>query len=157
MELTDKMIKRFWMRVLKKGLNECWNWIGGKTKGYGAFRVGSRVYRAHRISYHLAYGECPDDLMIMHACDNPRCVNPSHLTLGTCADNLHDMVVKGRSNRGERNGNAKLTTKKVMKIKMLLTQNVPHKQIASMTNVPLHQVKNISYGHTWKHVTIDAR
>lgn len=150
MELTDKIIQRFWKRVRKSDPDKCWIWRGATAKGYGMLRVGERNQGAHRISYYLAHGDCPKDLMVLHACDNPRCVNPAHLSLGTCADNIHDMHKKGRGNKGEKNGNARLTTKQVVKIKLLLSQNVPCTRIASMMRVTLPQVRNISQGHTWK-------
>jgi hypothetical protein len=68
-------------------------------KGYGQFYVGQRTYRAHRVAYELATGEWPGELFVCHHCDNPGCVNPDLLWLGTPRDNTRDMFRKGRANR----------------------------------------------------------
>lgn len=88
---------RFWEHVEKT--DACWNWTGCvDVKGYGSISTsrGSRPLQAHRVSYQIANGPIPDGMMVLHRCDNPRCVNPSHLFLGTAADNTHDMMSKER-------------------------------------------------------------
>lgn len=77
--------------------NSCWEWIASLTKyGYGSFGIGkNRVLLAHRVSYKIYKGD-PSDLLVCHACDNPKCVNPEHLFLGTHKDNTTDSVNKGR-------------------------------------------------------------
>jgi hypothetical protein len=88
--------ERFILRV-KKGRG-CWEWTGARNwKGYGVLRVDERNQLAHRIAYQLAYGETPFDLYVLHHCDNPGCVRPDHLFLGTLADNNADMRAKGRN------------------------------------------------------------
>lgn len=79
----------------------CWNWEGGLVCGYGQFapRHGKNV-RAHRFSYELYRGEIPTGMCVLHRCDNPRCVNPGHLFLGTNLDNTRDMIEKGRMRTG---------------------------------------------------------
>lgn len=90
---------RFWSHVIK--IDGCWIWTASKRyKGYGAFcwrRDGVLIQgRAHRYSYELHYGTFPDELFVLHKCDNPPCVNPKHLFLGTVLDNNLDMCRKGR-------------------------------------------------------------
>lgn len=88
---------RFWKYVDKKGENECWEWNRSKyPNGYG--RIGKHY--AHRFSWILTNGEIPNGLHVCHSCDNPPCVNPKHLWLGTVADNMHDRDSKGRGRYG---------------------------------------------------------
>lgn len=81
--------------------NGCWQWQAGLTKDkYGAFKVNGATIGAHRLSYILYIGEIPDSMYICHKCDNPSCVNPFHLFLGTPNDNIQDMITKGRNYGG---------------------------------------------------------
>jgi len=94
----------FWEKVAKKGYNECWEWQGYRDKNdYGYHQLGDRNFLAHRIAWILSHGEpIPPGLVVMHICDNPPCCNPSHLKLGTKAENNLDRAQKGRSARGEK-------------------------------------------------------
>lgn len=74
----------------------CWEWTGWRAHGYGYFFHEGKDQRAHRVSYELFVGSIPDGLVVMHSCDNRPCVNPDHLSVGTQADNVRDMVAKGR-------------------------------------------------------------
>lgn len=83
--------------VVHRRLGRCWVWLGGKTwNGYGTRRVNGRRVRAHRHAYSEAYGAEPGELFVCHRCDNPLCVRPSHLFLGTNSDNMRDCFAKGR-------------------------------------------------------------
>lgn len=86
----------FWRRVVKT--DTCWLWMGAKSKGYGRYRIvrGANSRRCHRVSWELAHGPIPPGMVVMHSCDNPSCVNPAHLSLGTQRDNVHDAIAKGR-------------------------------------------------------------
>jgi hypothetical protein len=89
---------RFWSRVAVRQPSDCWEWTGCRTAlGYGRFGIGKRVVKAHRRAWELVNGAIPDGLWVLHKCDNPPCVNPSHLWLGTDAENQHDMSAKGRN------------------------------------------------------------
>lgn len=97
----------------------CWEWVKKKFRnGYGCFCYRGRYLLAHRVAYEAYYGEEPPDMIVMHSCDNPGCVNPQHLSLGTHADNARDKVSKGRCNpaRGDRHPRYKLSDDDIKEI-----------------------------------------
>jgi hypothetical protein len=111
---------QFWAKVRKT--RGCWLWIGTTTAdGYGRCGFGRGRRMAHRFSWELRNGPIKDGLLVLHRCDNPPCVRPSHLFLGTDADNSDDMIRKGRQRHpsGEQHGMAKLTAAQVAKIRSL--------------------------------------
>lgn len=86
---------RFWAKVDRSG--DCWMWTAGRDRnGYGVFRHEARQWRAPRVAWTFTYGDIPAGLVVMHSCDNPPCVNPAHLSLGTSGDNARDAARKGR-------------------------------------------------------------
>lgn len=90
------LASEFKKRVDRSG--ECWEWTGHRqTQGYGQVQVNAKLWTAHRLAWTLYNGPIPDGKLICHSCDNPGCVNPEHLFLGTHADNMEDMVAKNRS------------------------------------------------------------
>lgn len=94
--ITESVIRRFNKKfsIIPSG---CWIWTGAKCpKGYGFMSVGKSLWRAHRISWTIKNGPIPPRMDICHKCDTPSCVNPDHLFVGTRADNIHDMIAKGR-------------------------------------------------------------
>src|ERR1700756_2891954 len=110
--LRGRVEDRFWAKVAKGP--GCWEWQGKRHyKGYGHFTVRGqgrrRTLKAHRVSWELANGPIPEGLHVLHSCDNPPCVNPDHLFLGTDMDNVHDRDAKGRRNvAGSRSWKAQL-------------------------------------------------
>lgn len=116
---------RFWSHVeIPQDRSQCWIWTGATTGcGYGKMHVGGRQIIASRLSYLIAHGTIDDSMFVCHSCDNPICVNPDHIWQGSPADNVRDMVEKGRAKgavRGDisRNPskNAILTKSKVIEI-----------------------------------------
>lgn len=142
--------ERFWAKVNKT--ETCWVWVGGRPKGrYGEFSVGKSMKRAHRISWELANGPIPTGLYVLHSCDNPPCVNPNHLFLGTQTDNVHDMENKKRGIhfRGEDNGRAKLTVVQVFEIRKLLARGDKKARIAKQYSINPVSVAYIENGKNW--------
>lgn len=89
---------RFWSKVVRKGPDDCWIWTASTSSGYGHFPDGISVCnerKAHRIAYTLSNGSIPEGMCVMHLCNNPKCVNPNHLVLGTHQDNMDHMVESG--------------------------------------------------------------
>lgn len=97
--------ERLLMRV-GWGMTDCWHWRGAQNKfGYGRMTYEGRLQVAHRLAYRTFVGEIPDGLYVLHKCDNPACINPEHLWLGTYSDNMRDCWAKGRHpGRSKRNG-----------------------------------------------------
>jgi hypothetical protein len=104
----------------------CWEWTAARfDTGYGAISYKGKTRYAHRVSYSEFVGAIPNGMLVCHHCDNPACVNPQHLFLGTSADNMSDKVAKGRSVRGEKSSNSKLTELEARLIKKFLKRNPP--------------------------------
>ena len=99
MHLTESDKQRFWNKVAVKSKNECWKWIGYKPTKYGNMSVNNKGENVQRISYFLEYGQFDESLDVCHSCDEPTCVNPKHLFIGTRKDNMQDMASKDRGTK----------------------------------------------------------
>lgn len=145
---------RFWSKVQKLGPNDCWNYLAGKTNRYGRFHYRGHHVNAHRFAWFLSYGPIPEDLWVLHKCDNPACCNPSHLFLGTHTDNMRDMGGKNRKYRiyGERNPAVKLTENQVKEIKESLTNGVKQRLLAIKYKVTESNIHYIKSGKRWSHI-----
>lgn len=149
------LIDQFYRYVGRKQPNGCILWTGTTTKdGYGRISktIANSKRQAHRISYELFVGPIHDSLFVLHRCDNPLCINPTHLFLGTHQDNMTDMLVKGRSSRGERNRHAKLTESQVVEITNLRARGVALKTIVQMFGINRGSVWCIVSKKTWKNI-----
>lgn len=149
---------RFWRFVTKKPEAECWEWQGQKlSNGYGRISLGAKelgAEGAHRVSWRLANKkEIPQGLYVMHQCDNPSCVNPNHLTIGTAKDNTQDMIRKGRKKTiaplGEENGKSLLNAEKVLLIR---ASTLNHAALGRQLNVSPNCIRGVRTGRTWSHI-----
>ncbi len=141
-------IKRFRTHIKKtKG---CWEWQLRKDKdGYGIFTIKSKSKKAHRISYEINKKEIPSGMHVLHKCDNPSCVNPAHLFLGTHQDNMVDMAVKGRRS-GEKNPRSKLSENSVYFIRKLHKKGgITQTAIAKTYGVTQATVSSVVRGKSW--------
>lgn len=132
----------------------CWLWIGFKDKdGYGKFFFSNEQY-AHRVSYLIHIGEIPEGFLVCHNCpggDNPTCVNPDHLWLGTDSDNLDDMTRKGRRAVGEQHGRSKLSSIDMAELRDLYSTGIVTQQIlADYFGISQPQVSSIVRGSEWR-------
>ena len=145
---------RFWPKVSKDHHPRgCWEWLGAVSKnGRGAIHWRGQMWIAYRVSYVLTHGEIPSGLLVCHSCDNPACVNPAHLWLGTNSDNLRDMREKGRSGTGEENTQAKLKADQVLDIRKMRTLGNSAASIARKYGVSRSTVAAICAGQRWKHI-----
>lgn len=152
--MTTSDIKRFWSKIRKT--RGCWWWTASTNpSGYGQLRFGKELKSAHRISYELTNGKIPKGLFVLHKCDNPSCVRPDHLFLGTPADNMRDMINKHRGNKpfGENHYFAKISEKDVIEIKRKYSLgNISTRKLATQYNIGKSQIHAIIVGKKWKHV-----
>lgn len=129
----------------------CHEWTGSLyDKGYGRICYGGRAHRAHRTSWVLANGPIPPGMNVCHKCDNPKCHNIAHLFLGTQADNIADMMTKGRVATGDRNCKTKLTPDDV---RFIFTSSLPREDLANKFGVNVSTIYEIRGGRRWSHVT----
>lgn len=150
---TKAAIARFWANVdTSGGPDACWLWTGNTHKGYGIIAV-HRTRGSHRVSYELANGPIPEGLHVLHACDNRRCVNPVHLSLGTNAENCLDRKLKGRGadKRGEKHHLARLTNADVLEIRRTARPG-NHASIAERFGISRKYVSDIVHKQRWAHV-----
>lgn len=149
------VLERFWSKVDKSaGPDGCWLWTASCDRdGYGLFRIDGKLRGAHCVACELFVGSIAG-YKVLHHCDNPPCVNPRHLWLGTDADNSADKAAKGRSSRlcGESNGAVKLTEKQVRVIRSLKGV-LSNRTIAKQFAMGRTQIGAILTGRSWRHLS----
>lgn len=152
--------ERFWEKVQIQQDHECWEWLAGKqSDGYGAFRFAGTMQLAHRVAYKLAKGAFDETLHVLHRCDNPGCVNPAHLFLGTNQDNVDDKVAKNRQQKlkGVEHGRAKLTEQQVVEIRARYAAgNISQAALGREYGVHHAQIHYIVKNKLWKHLKTAA-
>ena len=141
---------RFYKFVGVEDERGCWNWQSTLNRaGYGKFWFDGRTALAHRVSYQLHKGEIPAGLQIRHACDNKRCINPAHLSVGTGKENARDALDRGNYRRGAENGRAKLTERDVEMIRDARAQGQTQQAIADEFGVSKSAIQWILNGRNW--------
>jgi HNH endonuclease len=160
------VLDRFWAKVDRRGPDECWPWKASRrSHGYGVFWAGSKrangdniMEGAHRSAYRLLVGPIADGLFVCHKCDNPPCVNPAHLFLGTQLDNMADAVAKGRhvsppNRRGPHPWSAKVDATTVTRIRELHANGgITQQWLADQYGLSQTAVGEIIRRQSWKHI-----
>jgi len=170
-------LQRFYALVSIPDPDGCWLWLGAGSgeMGYGMFSMYGKRLKAHRVSYEFHVGQIPEGMLVCHTCDNPKCVRPDHLWLGTNADNMRDMVEKGRADRtkkagdrswsrnhpelvarGERQGRHKLTEVEVVEIRRRAVAGERRSgvRMAREYGVCQSTINYVISGHHWRHLPL---
>ncbi len=162
MPYSQKAVNNFLSKFDILDQNDCWIWIGARGKnGYGRVYNGTKTMLAHRFSYEIFVGEILPSMVICHSCDNPACVNPHHLFMGTMKDNMRDSVNKNRfvfnygkiDNRGEKHGLHKLSNDDILEIQRFYSErkyNQP--ELAELYGVTQSCVSRVVTGKRWRHI-----
>jgi HNH endonuclease len=155
---------RFWAKVCLGNDDVCWEWTGAisshKHDQYGKVKLPSskEVLRSHQVAYYLQTGVDPRPGLVMHSCDNPKCCNPHHLSVGTHVENMQDMATKHRATNGgvatvgQENGNAVLTDTDVLNIRKLIGAGLTNVSIGKQFGVTHATISCIRRKVTWKHL-----
>lgn len=156
------MKERFLSKVEIKDSKECWEWKAAYRGKYGAFKFNNKNIDAHRVSYLLFKGDIPKNMYVCHTCDNPKCVNPNHLFLGTHSDNMKDAFNKGRLNipitgqfkKGHKAINSNLSNEQVINIKLALNNRTTSlKDLAKLLNIPYQTIRDINCGRAYNNIS----
>lgn len=152
--MTPNSLKRFWSKVNKGSPDECWLWNACTVGwGYGQLRLDDKRSMAHRLSWEIHNGKIPKRKWVLHHCDVPHCVNPSHLFLGTHVDNMADMKDKGRTGfvSGEDAQFSKLTEIEVRTIR-LYSEIMSNIELSDTFKVHRSTIWKIVTRRIWKHI-----
>lgn len=159
MASSEVVRERFWSKAETSGPEDCWNWEGPffKRGGYARFSITENKknvrLRANRVAYFFSTGKYPGDLYVCHTCDNPKCVNPKHLFLGTHPQNQQDKVSKGRTPKGTGHCYHILTESQVEEARhRCLVLGETRASVARLFNVKYYTIVCAVLGRNWKHV-----
>lgn len=151
---------RLWKRVVRGNAADCWVWPG--AKGHGGYGLignwsperGTHLITTHRAAFVDAFGPIPAGSVVMHKCDNPPCLNPAHLEIGTQAKNQQDKHLRGRgpNRKGDLHPSARLTSEKALKIRHLFADGVSRRELSNQFGVSMGCISNVVYRFSWKHI-----
>lgn len=136
--------------VKKERNGECLEWTGCLSKGYGVITYNNKPLKAHRVAYELSNNTKIGGRVVRHTCDNPKCVNPKHLMLGSHADNIKDRDKRNRTAKGERAGRAKLTNEDVVRIREMRDEGMTYASIAKHYPVCKASIRSVCLHLTFK-------
>lgn len=149
--LRGSDLVRFWSSIETGPTDACWKWRGGLANtGYGCFSLYGKPLIASRVAYQLCHGPIPEGLLVRHACDNPPCCNPWHLSTGTHLDNAKDRQMRGRQTKGTTVHTCRMTEQDVMRIRM--SPRREWTRIAEELGRPYVTVYSAAVGRSWKHL-----
>jgi hypothetical protein len=151
--MDAKDITRFNSKYVRGADDECWEWSAAKNKGYGVINIKKNIYQSHRLALYLATGEW--GVCACHKCDNPSCVNPSHLWWGTKGDNNRDCIEKGRGNKpkGVEASKSKLTEQQVLDIRRIYAEGkTSHRKLAVEYGIDHRSIGRLIKNKNWKHI-----
>lgn len=159
---VNEVQEEFWS-LATKSADGCWIWNGLKNdRGYGRFSAFGLSWKAHRLAFLFAAGRLPYEALVLHGCDTPLCLNPAHLRLGNAADNVNDMIARGRQNfrggirlRGSRAASAKLTEDLVRDIRARYASGDSQAALAAAYGVKQPTISQIVRRTSWTHVSTE--
>lgn len=155
---SQDIVDRFWNKVrFPENIDDCWEWAAFRDdEGYGRFSINCKMFFAHRLSWAFYSGLIEDELLVLHKCDNPACVNPNHLFLGTQADNMRDRNNKNRQAKGSRNGKSILTEEIIHEMLdgIVLGEYRSVNDICQKFNINHYAVYDILRGRIWRDCTV---
>jgi len=143
----DDVLRSIIMNKTIVSENGCWEWKGAKDRGYGVIMRNGERLRVHRVSYELWGGTIPDGMVVRHKCDNPSCVNPGHLVYGTQAQNIHDIIARGKFAK------TKLNAAQVEEIRLSPKSN---RELASEYGVGILSIRRTRAGEAYKHIPLSS-
>lgn len=147
--IDEILVKKFHSKFKINPLTDCWDWCGNiASNGYGRIIYQYKQYSTHRLSWEIHNGKIPEGMFVCHHCDNKKCVNPNHLFIGTCKDNVQDYITKF-----DHIGNKKLSQHEVLEIIRLRKEGKSERRLSKIFKISRSSIRNILHGKSWKKIS----